>query len=160
MALILNEVVMIMNTISKIILALSVFAAAVSCNKIKGPVVAESIVAEWHLVSVSGMSSTPEVYINFAQDLSFELYQKVGEGRFRMYQGTYAVTEFLVSGVYSDGEKWGSDYEASFDGDKLVMTAQNGSAEVCTYEKKALPDTDKAAAVIVTKSAQDGPRFF
>lgn len=160
MALILNEVVMIMKTISKIILALSVFAAAVSCNKIKGPVVAESIVAEWHLVSVSGQSSAPEVYVNFAQDLSFELYQKIGEGRYRKYTGSYTVTESIVSGTYSDGEKWGSDYEASFDGENLILTAQNGSAEVCTYEKKALPDTDKAGAVLVTKSVEDGPRFL
>lgn len=160
MALILNEVVMIMKTISKIILALSVFAAAVSCNKIKGPVVAESIVAEWHLVSVSGQSSAPEVYVNFAQDLSFELYQKIGEGRYRKYTGSYTVTESIVSGTYSDGEKWGSDYEASFDGENLILTAQNGSTEVCTYEKKALPDTDKAGAVLVTKSVEDGPRFL
>ena len=149
-----------MKTLSKIILAISVLAAAVSCNKIKGPVVAESIVAEWHLVSVSGQSSAPEIYVNFAQDLSFELYQKIGEGRYRKYTGSYSVTESLVSGTYSDGEKWGTDYEASFDGDNLVLTAQNGSAEVCTYEKKALPDTDKADAILVTKSAQDGPRFF
>ena len=160
MAIILNEVLMIMKTLSKIILAISVLAAAVSCNKIKGPVVAESIVAEWHLVSVSGQSSAPEIYVNFAQDLSFELYQKIGEGRYRKYTGSYSVTESLVSGTYSDGEKWGTDYEASFDGDNLVLTAQNGSAEVCTYEKKALPDTDKADAILVTKSEEDGPRFL
>ena len=149
-----------MKTISKVILSLSILLAAVSCNKIKGPDVAEAIVSKWHLISVSGQSSTPEVYVEFAQDLSFELYQKIGEGRYRKYTGSYTVTESIVSGTYSDGEKWGSDYEASFDGDKLVMTAQNGSAEVCTYEKKALPDTDKADAILVTKSAQDGPRFF
>lgn len=149
-----------MKTISKVILSLFMLLAAVSCNEIKGPVVSDAIVAEWHLVSVSGMSSAPDVYVNFAQDLSFELYQKIGEGRYRKYTGTYAVTESLVSGTYSDGEKWGSDYEASFDGENLVLTAQNGSAEVCTYEKKALPDTDKAGAVLVTKSEEDGPRFL
>jgi len=65
-----------------------------------------------------------------------------------------------VSGVYSDGEKWGSDYQASFEGENLVLTAQNGSEEVCTYEKKALSETDKADAVLVTKSVEDGPRFL
>ena len=149
-----------MKTISKVILSLSILLAAVSCERIKGPVVAEAIVADWHLLSVSGMSSAPDVYVSFAQDLSFELYQKIGEGRYRKYTGTYVVTESLVSGTYSDGEKWGSDYEASFDGENLVLTAQNGSAEVCTYEKKALPDTDKAGAVLVTKSEEDGPRFL
>ncbi len=135
--------------------------ASVSCGeKNEGPAVSEKIVAEWHLVSVSGMTSAPEVYVDFAQDLSFSLYQKIGEGRYRRYEGTYTVSGSLVSGKYSDGEKWGSDYEASFEGENLVLTAQNGSEEVCTYEKKALSETDKADAILVTKSAQDGPRFL
>ena len=150
-----------MKTIFKFILALSVFAAAVSCGeKDNGPAVSEKIVAEWHLVGVSGMTSVPQVYVNFSQDLSFELYQKVGEGRYRKYEGTYTVAGSVVSGQYSDGEKWGSDYKASFEGDNMVLTAQNGSEEACTYEKKALSETDKADAILVTKSAQDGPRFL
>ena len=150
-----------MKTIFRLILALSVLAAAVSCGeKDKGPAVSEKIVAEWHLVGVSGMTSVPQVYVDFAQDMSFELYQKVGEGRYRKYEGTYTVAGSVVSGQYSDGEKWGSDYKASFEGDNMVLTAQNGSEEACTYEKKALSDTDKANAVLVTRSAQDGPRFL
>ena len=50
--------------------------------------------------------------------------------------------------------------EYAFDGGKMLLTAQNGSEEVCTYEKKALSETDKAEAILVTKSAQDGPRFL
>lgn len=150
-----------MKTISKIILALSVLAAAVSCGeKDNGPVVSEKIVAEWHLVGVSGMTSVPQVYVDFSKDLSFTLYQKIGDGRYRKYDGTYSVTGTLVSGKYSDGEKWGSDYQASFDGEKMILTAQNGSSEACTYEKKALSDTDKASAILVTKSVEDGPRFL
>ena len=150
-----------MKTIFRLILALSVLAAAASCGeKDKGPAVSEKIVAEWHLVGVSGMTSVPQVYVDFAQDMSFELYQKVGEGRYRKYEGTYTVAGSVVSGQYSDGEKWGSDYKASFEGEKMTLTAQNGSEEACTYEKKALPDTDKAEALLVTRSAQDGPRFL
>ena len=150
-----------MKTIFKIILALSVLAAAVSCGeKDNGPAVSEKIVAEWHLVGVSGMTSVPQVYVDFSQDLTFELYQKIGEGRYRKYEGTYTVTGSLVSGQYSDGEKWGSDYKASFEGDNMVLSAQNGSEEACTYEKKALSDTDKANAVLVTRSIEDGPRFL
>lgn len=150
-----------MKAIYKLLLALSVAFASISCGEVSnGPVVSDKIVGEWHLVSVSGLNSVPQVYVEFAQDLSFDLYQKVGEGRYRKYEGTYAVAGAIVSGKYSDGEKWGSDYEASFDGEKLVLTAQNGSAEVSIYEKKALSESDKADAVLVTKSAQDGPRFL
>ena len=150
-----------MKTIFRLILALSVLAAAASCGeKDKGPAVSEKIVAEWHLVGVSGMTSVPQVYVDFAQDMSFELYQKVGEGRYRKYEGTYTVAGSVVSGQYSDGEKWGSDYKASFEGEKMTLTAQNGSEGACTYEKKALSDTDKAEAVLVTKSVEDCPRFL
>lgn len=125
-----------------------------------GPAVAEKIVAEWHLTGVSGLSSIPQVYVEFSQDLSFELYQKIGEGRFRRYEGTYQVDGSLLSGKYSDGEKWGSDYTVAFDGENMTLTAQNGSEEVCTYEKKALSETDKADAILVTRSEEDGPRFL
>ena len=152
-----------MKTIKNILFALSVAFAFVSCGGDSGedgPVVSEAIVAEWHLISVSGISSVPQVYVNFAKDMSFELYQKIGEGRYRKYEGTYSVAGSTVSGKYSDGEKWGSDYAASFEGEKLVLTAQNGSEEVCTYEKKALSESDKADAILVTKSVEDGPRFL
>lgn len=152
-----------MKAIYKLFLALSVAFAFVSCGGNSGedgPVVSDAIVAEWHLVSVSGISSVPQVYVNFAQDLSFELYQKTGDGRYRKYEGTYSVAGSTVSGNYSDGEKWGSDYAASFEGEKLVLTAQNGSEEICTYEKKALSESDKADAILVTKSIEDGPRFL
>lgn len=151
-----------MKNILKLLMVLSVVLGSVSCGGSgdEGPQVSEKIVAEWHLVSMSGVSSVPQVYVNFAQDMSFELYQKVGEGRYRRYDGTYTVTGSVVSGSYSDKKKWGSDYDASFDGEKLVLTAKNGSAEVCTYEKKALSDTDKANAILMTKSVEDGPRFL
>lgn len=152
-----------MKTIKNILFALSVAFAFVSCggdSGEEGPVVSEAIVAEWHLISVSGISSVPQVYVNFAKDMSFELYQKIGEGRYRKFEGTYSVAGSTVSGKYSDGEKWGSDYAASFEGERLVLTAQNGSEEVCTYEKKALSESDKADAVLVTKSMEDGPRFL
>ena len=143
-----------MKKIFRLLLILSAVLTAVSCGT-KGPEISTAIVGEWQLVSVSGQTSVPEVYVNFAQDLSFELYQKIGEGRLRKYQGTYTVTETIVSGVYSDGKAWGSDYEASFEGENLVLTAQNGSAEVCTYKKQALSETDKAGAILVTKSSSE-----
>lgn len=150
-----------MKNIYRILLIISAAFLAASCgSKEEGPNVSENIVAEWHLTSVSGMSTVPQVYINFAQDLSFQLYQKIGDGRYRRYDGTYTVASTLLSGKYADGQAWGSNYTVSFEGDVLVLTADNGSAEVCKYEKKALSETDKAEAILVTKSEEDGPRFL
>ena len=47
-----------------------------------------------------------------------------------------------------------------FADNNLVMKALNGSEEVCKYEKKALPESDKANAYLVTKSEEDGLRFL
>ena len=153
-----------MKKISQILFVFTIvlFASACGGSKDKGPDVATEIVAEWHLVSMSGLSDSavPQVYVEFASDMWFELYQKVGDGRYRKYEGYYTLSGSTVTGQYMDGKKWGSDYKVSFEDGKLVMTAQNGSAEVCKYEKKALSDTDKASAILMTKSVEDGPRFL
>ena len=155
-----------MKNIYKILMLLCVAFLSMSCGGKKGsdgPQVASALVAEWHLVSVSGISSSavPQVYISFASDRTFEMYQKVGDVmRYRKYDGTYTVSGNVVAGKYSDNKSWGSEYDASFDGENLVLTAKNGSAEVCTYKKEALSETDKANAILVTKSVEDGPRFL
>ena len=156
----------LMKTIYKLLMLVCVAFVSLSCGGKKGsdgPQVAGQMVAEWHLVSVSGLSTSavPQVYINFASDMKFEMYQKVGDVmRYRKYVGTYKVSGNVVTGTYSDGEDWGSEYAVSFDNELMVMTAQNGSAEVCRYEKKALSASDKANAEVVTKSEEDSRRFL
>lgn len=153
-----------MKNIFKSLMIAAMLVIASACgNKDNGPQVSTAIVAEWHLIQMSGAeaSSLPEVYIDFKQDLKFELYQKIGEGRFRRYGGTYAVNGSELSGKYSDGKEWGSKYAVSFDGSNLVLKAQNGSEEVCTYEKKSLSQSDKDQAEVVTKAAaEDMPRYL
>ena len=151
-----------MKNLFKLMLALSAVIAFSSCGSTGAdPEESGNIVSEWHLISVSGLSSIPQVYVEFGTDLTFELYQKTGtETYYNKYEGTYSVASAVLSGKYSDGEKWGSDYKISFDDGKLVLTAQNGSEEVCTYENKALTETDKAEAILETKSLENGPRFL
>ena len=80
--------------------------------------------------------------------------------RYRRYDGTYAVAEDMVTGKYSDGEKWGSGYTAAFDGDYMTLTADNGSGEVCKYEKASLDQSEKDKADVVTKSEDSVERFL
>lgn len=149
-----------MKNIFKIMVIAALFCAAVSCKK--APETSTAIVAEWHLVEVAGMetSAVPQVYIDFKADYTFEMYQKLGEGRYRRYDGTYAVAEDMVTGKYSDGEKWGSGYTAAFDGDYMTLTADNGSGEVCKYEKASLDQSEKDKADVVTKSEDSVERFL
>ena len=151
-----------MKNIIRIMILAAALCAAASCKK--APETSTAIVAEWHLVEMTGVehSALPQVYIEFKADYSFELYQKVGQGRFRKYDGTYAVAETIVTGKYNDGEDWGSGYVASFEGDGeiLVMTAENGSGEVCKYEKSSLDQAEKDKAYVMTKSADSVERFL
>lgn len=150
-----------MNKIKYLLIALAVVFLS-SC--VKGSDTVTAIVAEWHLVEMTGVQADdlPSVYIDFKADLTFEIYQKVGEGRYRRYDGTYVVTEDVVTGKYSDGEDWGSGYAVSFDGDDeiLVLTADNGSGEVCKYEKLSLDQAEKEKADVVTKAHESLPRFL
>lgn len=153
-----------MKNIFKLMLVLSAIATLASCggNKQEGPEVGTAVVGEWHLLEITGLkpNALPSVYLEFKADKSFEIYQKLGEGRYRKYLGTYNVSGNVLSGKYSDGEDWGSDYAASFAGENLSLKALNGSEEVCTYEKKSLSDADKSNALLVTKSDESSPRFL
>ena len=158
-----------MKKIIRIMIIAALFCAAVSCKK--APETSTAIVAEWHLVEMTGASALPEVYIDFKADYSFEIYQKVGDVlRYRRYDGTYAVEGELVKGEYSDGEDWGCTYKASFeaDGAILVLTAletdKSGNVvsegEVCKYTKASLDQKEKDAADVVTRSGEETSRRF
>lgn len=149
-----------MNKIKYLLIAFVAVCLASSCEK--APEASTAIVAEWHLIEMTGAqpSDLPSVYIDFKADLTFEIYQKVGEGRYRRYDGTYVVTENVVTGKYSDGEDWGSGYTASFEDEILVLTADNGSGEACRYEKASLDQAEKDKADVVTKADDSHPRFL
>lgn len=131
------------------------------------------IVGEWQLTEMTGYeaSAIPSVYMDFTAEKTFDIYQKVGSvSRFRKYSGTYSVAGSIVTGVYNDGEKWGSAYRVSLeaDGEVLVMTAVTLDAagavtaegEVTKYVKASLAQEDKDAADIMTKSAETSVYFL
>lgn len=158
-----------MKKISYIFTALILTLVSVSCKKDKGPDISTEIVAEWHLVGMTGYeaSQLPSVYVEFKADKSFDMYQKVGDvQRYSRYTGTYTVTGNSMTGEYSDGIKWGGDkrngitYKVSFDGAVLCLAADNGSGEVCRYEKASLPQGEKDAADMKTKSSSMSEERF
>ena len=92
----------------------------------------------WSLTSVetkAAIGTTEvQVYIEFASDKTFSLYQMLGEGRYSHFSGTWKLAGKTLDGTYSDGKAWGSSYEASKDGaNTLVLTS--GTGEVSTYTK-------------------------
>jgi hypothetical protein len=93
----------------------------------------------WELVSVATKANvgsvTVNVYIDFAADNSFTLYQKIGEGRYTKFSGSYKLDKETgaLSGSYSGGSAWGP-YTAARSGGSLTLTSAGGK-EVDSYKK-------------------------
>lgn len=115
------------------------------------------IIGEWHSES---LQIDADIYMAFAQDGTFELYQQIGDGAHRLYRGTWSINEekALLSGKYNDGEAWGASYEVAVNGTTLTLTSDNDAKEKSTYKKESIPTEVKEGCVVVVKSeASESP---
>ena len=125
-----------------------------SCEKEKS--LADKLVGDWHC---SATSTDAEIYATFTAEKTFVLYQQVGEGAFRVYNGTYEFTvqsegevQATLTGTYNDGRSWGADYQVSGMSDNAMTLTAEGISE--TYEKitGGIPEDVLKSAVTVVKS--------
>lgn len=124
--------------VNKIMLAVAAVLAFASCVKSEDAVVKE-LAGDWYYETVE--ADTPvQVYVSFAKDMTFELYQKVGEGAFRKYTGTYTFDGTLLDGVYSDKAPWKEAKTVTIDGDSLTAVGVK-TGETITYVRKLVPAT-------------------
>ena len=102
---------------------------------------ATKLVGQWHCIAEElNVAEDIDVYVEFMADKSFNLYQKIGQGRHRHFTGTWSVSGDVLSGLYADGTEWGSSYTVEFSGmDAMKLTAKNGSKEVMTYTRETIP---------------------
>lgn len=114
---------------------------------------AELLCGEWHstTLTVSG-----DVYLDFNEDKTFEMYQKIGDGAYRLYRGTWNVENDILSGKYNDGENWAASYDVAIEGKNLTLTSRNDAAEVTKYSSCTVPEEVKAGSVVVVKSTEAG----
>ena len=143
-----------MVIMKKILLIFAVLALVASCGKNeegKKPEIdlEEQLIGQWHSTSISVEG---DIYIEFYQEKSFELYQQIGEGAYRLYRGTWNLEGDLLTGKYSDGEDWAAAYKVAIEGDVLTMTSQNDAAETSTYKKSDIPSEVKERCETVVKS--------
>lgn len=126
---------------------LSMALIAGGCKKEK---IQSNIAGEWHC-SVEEC----DIYLAFDPDGTFELYQKLGEGRYYQYNGSWSTDKNIVSGTYDDGTPWGSSYEVEFDGsDKMTFSATNGSGEVNTYTRTSIPEEVRNGYLVAVKGEE------
>lgn len=138
----------------RILYILSALMILASCGKDKGGDntgldLEQKLYGDWHSTS---LPIDGEIYISFSEDKTFELYQKIGEGVHRLYRGTWALEESLLTGKYNDGEDWAAAYNVTVADEVLTMTSNNDAAEKSVYEKAEIPATVKETCETVVKS--------
>lgn len=122
-----------------------------SCNK--EMTLEEKMVGDWHCTAAS---VDAEIYVTFAAEGTFALYQQIGEGAFRLYNGTWELAGTSLSGQYNDGASWGASYEVvPTDDNTLTLTAE-GISETYSRIAGGIPEEVLASCVTVVKSADAG----
>lgn len=142
----------IISFIIKAALVCVISLAMLSCDPQGGKETPVDVTGDWELQNVENTS----VYVSFGQDGDFQLYQKLGEGRYRKFTGVYTVDVNIVSGTYSDGTSWGTDYKASISGLELTMVSLGGSGTAYTYASASIPDSVIEEAVEVKSGISTG----
>ncbi len=109
----------------------------------------QKLCAEWHstFLPVDG-----DIYISFASDKTFELYQQIGEGAHRLYRGTWNLEENLLTGKYNDGEEWAAAYNITINDKQLTMTSVNDAAEESVFALKEIPEEVVQTCEVIVKS--------
>ena len=109
----------------------------------------QQLIGQWHSVS---NALEADLYIDFQEGKTFELYQQIGEGAHRLYRGTWNLEGTLLTGKYNDGEDWAAAYQVEMREKQLVLTSNNDTAEKSTYEKSEIPAEVKETCEVIVKS--------
>ena len=110
----------------------------------------QQLCGEWHSTT---LAVDADIYLSFAEDKTFEMYQQITEGAHRLYRGTWNLEGTLLTGKYNDGEDWAAAYEITIEGDALTLISVNDAAEKSVYKKTAIPEDIKTGCAVVVKSA-------
>lgn len=123
---------------------------ASSCEKTNTPnppaAGLENIYNEWKLAEWGGAESEFSVYIDFNEDGTFEIYQQVYDLSFSKFSGSFTISGDILSGVYTNGDMWKSDYKVSLDteGKVLTMVSQEDVPVTGIYNTTTIPEDVKA----------------
>lgn len=141
----------------KIIYMIIAALILVSCGEKGGNkqlTLSEQLCGEWHSTSLAVQA---DIYIRFLENGKFEMYQKIGAGAYRLYNGTWNLEEDTLTGKYNDGEGWAAAYTVVIDSNTLTLTSKNDAAETSKYSTCTIPEEVKDKAVIEVKSSSGIP---
>ena len=138
--------------VNKILLVAAAVLVLASCVKSEEAAV-KKIAGDWFYETVEAEVPV-QVYASFAKDMTFQLFQKVGDGAFRRYTGTYTFDGTILDGVYSDKTSWKEAKSVTVDGDVLVMVGVE-TGETISYIRKLVPATVRHHYSDALKSVAD-----
>lgn len=110
------------------------------------------IYGKWQLTSVSGCTPEFNVYVEFTNDGTFNLYQQVWTLTYEHYTGNFTINGNVVSGTYSDGSAWIGSYNFSTTNSKLKLINTANSDEVNVYTACKIPREVIDEATTATRS--------
>ena len=119
------------------------------------------VVGEWRQTKWSNEAYADfDVYVEFLSDGTFNIFQKVETSAYVRYSGRFAASDSRLSGRYSDGVAWSTDYtfELSDNGDTLTMTSATEGAEVSVYTRTPIPEEVLDAPQVRSGTLPDGFR--
>ena len=129
---------------------LYIIAAAlliVACGK-ETPV-KKGICDQWHSTS---LSTDGDIYLSLTEDNKFELYQQIGDGRHRLYRGTYNFENDILTGKYNDGEDWAYSYQVVLADDTMTWTTLDESAQISVFQRATIPAEVRDGSIVIVKS--------
>lgn len=109
----------------------------------------QGICGQWHSTS---LSAEGDIYLSLTEDYKFELYQQIGDGRHRLYRGTYNFENDILTGKYNDGEDWAYSYQVVLSGNTMTLTTLDESAQVSVFQRETIPAEVKDGSIVIVKS--------
>lgn len=109
----------------------------------------QKLCAEWR---GNELSIDAAIYMKFASDGTFELYQKMSSEEFELRRGTWTLTGDILSGKYNDQEAWSTSYKISVENDRLTMVSQDEGSETNIYVRSEIPGYIKENCSVVVRS--------
>ena len=131
----------------KVLYILAAALLVVACGKDKP--IEKGICDQWHSTS---LSADTDIYLSLTKDNKFELYQQIGDGRHRLYKGTYNFENDILTGKYNDGEDWAYSYQVVLDGDIMTLTTLDESAQESVFKRESIPAEIKDGSIVIVKS--------
>ena len=110
----------------------------------------QKLIGEWHSTT---LAIDGDIYLHFAEDKTFDMYQQIKEGAHRLYRGTWDLAEGLLTGRYNDGEDWAASYHVEMNETTMTLVSDNDAAEQSVFKKEPIPSEIKETCETVVKSA-------